>query len=612
MAPATETGLDVFVADAGSRPGLVSVRDLGRAGLAVGALDIDPAAPAFASRWCREGVVVPDFHADRDAYLDAVIDCCRTRRARALIPAHDGSVEALRSRRDEIERVVGLALAPEPALEIAVDKVRTLAEAERLGLRAPRGSVVRSGDDAAAAIDAVGVPAVVKPVRSWAQDEAVGRRLIATVATAPAEALTAVVRILAEGIDVLVQEWLPGDREALSFFRAHGRTWARFAQRADRTAPPLGGNSVLRVSIPMPPDIADAAERLVAELGLDGYTEVEFRRDAEGRAALMEINPRLSAAVEVAVRSGVSFPRLLYRWAAGEPLTEVSGYRTGQRMRWMGGDLEWLQSAFTQPGRPDVPSRRAAVATFVGDFARASGYDYLDRADLRPAMKASTTVADGARALAGRRARRLRDRSDGLDTDVAVIGAGPYGLSVAAHLSALGVRHEVFGHTMDLWSEHMPAGMCLKSEGFASWMSSPDGDHGLVDYCAQANIHYADIGVPVRLDTFIDYGPGSSSELVPELRPQRSSWCDAPVAASRVPGRRPDAACPARRRGDGPAGISPAAGRAGPPARRGGSCTAYDVTDPAQGWPDRSSCWAPASPPWRRPPCWPRPGSTCA
>ncbi len=100
MASAADSAaVDVFVADAGSRPGLVAVRDLGRSGLSVGALDIDPAAPAFASRWCRVGAAVPDFHVDRAAYLDAVIDLCATRRARALIPAHDGSVEALRSRR---------------------------------------------------------------------------------------------------------------------------------------------------------------------------------------------------------------------------------------------------------------------------------------------------------------------------------------------------------------------------------------------------------------------------------------------------------------------------------------------------------------------------------
>lgn len=63
----------------------------------------------------------------------------------------------------------------------------------------------------------------------------------------------------------------------------------------------------------------EAGERLVTELDLDGYSEVEFRRDREGNAVLMEINPRLSASVEVAVRAGVPFSRLLYAWAAGEP-----------------------------------------------------------------------------------------------------------------------------------------------------------------------------------------------------------------------------------------------------------------------------------------------------
>ena len=44
-----------------------------------------------------------------------------------------------------------------------------------------------------------------------------------------------------------------------------------------------------------------------------------------------------------------------------------------------------------------------------------------------------------------------------------VIGAGPYGLSVAAHLRARGVPVRVFGEVMSSWRLHMPRGMCLKS-----------------------------------------------------------------------------------------------------------------------------------------------------
>ena len=44
---------------------------------------------------------------------------------------------------------------------------------------------------------------------------------------------------------------------------------------------------------------------------------------------------------------------------------------------------------------------------------------------------------------------------------VTIIGAGPYGLSIAAHLRALGVRFRIFGKAMESWSALMPKGMCV-------------------------------------------------------------------------------------------------------------------------------------------------------
>jgi cation diffusion facilitator CzcD-associated flavoprotein CzcO len=52
--------------------------------------------------------------------------------------------------------------------------------------------------------------------------------------------------------------------------------------------------------------------------------------------------------------------------------------------------------------------------------------------------------------------------------DVAIIGAGPYGLSIAAHLAGLGVDFRIFGSVMHTWQTSMPEGMVLKSEGNAS------------------------------------------------------------------------------------------------------------------------------------------------
>ena len=101
--------------------------------------------------------------------------------------------------------------------------------------------------------------------------------------------------------------------------------------------------------------------------------------------------------------------------------------------------------------------------------------------------------------------------------DVAIVGAGPYGLSVAAHLRGAGLTCRQFGLPMRLWREAMPRGMYLKSQGFASNLSDPEGSHTLEAFCQKTGHPYASYGLPVSLDTFISYGQWFADELVPSL-----------------------------------------------------------------------------------------------
>ncbi len=101
--------------------------------------------------------------------------------------------------------------------------------------------------------------------------------------------------------------------------------------------------------------------------------------------------------------------------------------------------------------------------------------------------------------------------------DVAIIGAGPYGLSIAAHLKTLGVSFRIFGDPMHTWLAHMPQGMRLKSEGFASSLYDPDSTFTLQAYCKEKGIPYAKIGLPVPLEVFVAYGLEFQRRFVPEL-----------------------------------------------------------------------------------------------
>jgi thioredoxin reductase len=101
--------------------------------------------------------------------------------------------------------------------------------------------------------------------------------------------------------------------------------------------------------------------------------------------------------------------------------------------------------------------------------------------------------------------------------DVAVIGAGPYGLSVAAHLSALGVDHRVFGKPMQLWREQMPPGMRLKSDGASSDLADATNELTLKKFCAREGLPHDDRRRPVPLDTFLAYGMAFQRRFAPHL-----------------------------------------------------------------------------------------------
>lgn len=101
--------------------------------------------------------------------------------------------------------------------------------------------------------------------------------------------------------------------------------------------------------------------------------------------------------------------------------------------------------------------------------------------------------------------------------DVAVIGAGPYGLSLAAHLRSRGVEHRIFGEPMSSWKNNMPPGMLLKSYPWASNLSDPKSEFTTRSFCTERALPYHNELMPLPLSRFVEYGQAFQARYVPNV-----------------------------------------------------------------------------------------------
>jgi FAD-dependent urate hydroxylase len=104
-----------------------------------------------------------------------------------------------------------------------------------------------------------------------------------------------------------------------------------------------------------------------------------------------------------------------------------------------------------------------------------------------------------------------------LDLEIAIVGAGPYGLSIAAHLRAAKRPFEIFGNALESWHTFMPEGMILKSERFASNLWDPARRFTLQRYSAIHRVPYQAVGSPLSLELFLQYANWFRQEAVGEI-----------------------------------------------------------------------------------------------
>jgi thioredoxin reductase len=119
-------------------------------------------------------------------------------------------------------------------------------------------------------------------------------------------------------------------------------------------------------------------------------------------------------------------------------------------------------------------------------------------------------------------------------TEVLIVGAGAFGLSISAHLRGLGVDHVIVGRPMDTWRAHMPVGMFLKSEPYGSAIASPRRGYDVAEYCRSRGLDYVKRLGPLSLERFLGYADWYTEQLVLDVRDIAVAQIDATDGGFRV------------------------------------------------------------------------------
>jgi D-aspartate ligase len=300
--------------------GLDIVRDLGRHGVPVLALDPDPAAIGLRSRYAT-GRVCPSPLEDEEAFLTALETLGEQLPQRVVaFPSHDEFIWPLSRHAERLESWFIVPFSRWDVMAAVHDKRAQMEAAWRAGVDTPKTVFVGSGAELEAAAGEIRFPAVLKPVESLAFKLRFHRHIL-DVET-PAELQRIYDKVDDLGV-LMLQERIPGGEDELwtvgSYLDAESRPLAVFTGHKLRQYPHAGGSCLAGVSR-WDDKLADAALRLLQELHFHGVSQVEFKRDPrDGRFCLMEINARHWKWHGLAARCGVNLSYAAYRDAVGDP-----------------------------------------------------------------------------------------------------------------------------------------------------------------------------------------------------------------------------------------------------------------------------------------------------
>jgi len=296
-----------------------------------------------------------------------------------LFAGSDAAAELIALHRKMLSDVFRIASSSIDAVRDALDKRRTYALAERVGVEHPRTLYPQNADELMRL--QIDYPAIVKPAikigwnafikaKAWKvpdRDQLMRRYKEA--------------RSMVEPHSIMVQDVIPGSNQNQFSYAAlcrDGIPLAGLVARRLRQYPVEFGRASSMVETIDLPEVESVARRMLKAMEFTGLVEVEFKRDPrDGKLKLLDINPRTWRWLSLGQRAGVDFPYLMYRLARGEKIDPIQG---AVGVRWVRMSTDVLAAAL------EIWRGTASWRGYLGSLRPPLEFAILALDDLRPAL----------------------------------------------------------------------------------------------------------------------------------------------------------------------------------------------------------------------------------
>lgn len=306
--------------------GLGVIRSLGARGVPIVAVQFDRRDIAQRSRHVVEVHRVPTPDRHEDAFIASLVELGRRYPGALLVPAHDAPLVAIARHRQLLGESLVVATPDWETVHRCIDKSQTYRVAAEAGVPAPRLVTPGSLEELETGIEEIGLPLLVKPSWSHLFVHEFGVKMIH--ATTVAEARRAFERAATAGLEVMLQEVIPGPPLAgvnLNSYTVAGQPVAEFTARKVRNSPSQWGSPRVAVSEYVE-EVREPGRRLMRALGIEGFANSEWKQDErDGIYKLMEVNARHNLSSLLAVRCGADFPWIDYRFRMDGIVPESPG-----------------------------------------------------------------------------------------------------------------------------------------------------------------------------------------------------------------------------------------------------------------------------------------------